>query len=96
MATTIKSEPEINRMHFRLPRSVKERVEKAAIISGQTLTDFAVSVLTSSANDVLERHYVTVLSDRDRDRLLELLDAEDEPGTALKKASQMHRKLIRK
>lgn len=82
-------------MHFRLPRSVKERVEKAAIVSGQTLTDFAVSVLASSANEILERDYIAALTDRDRDRLLALLDADDEPGPALHDAARLHKKLIR-
>lgn len=81
-------------MHFRLPKAVKERVEKAAIASGQTLTDFAVSVLASSADEVLERQYTAILSDRDRDRLLALLDADDKPGDALRRASKIHKKLI--
>lgn len=92
----METDQNIERMHFRLPRAVKERVEKAAIASGQTMTDFAVSVLAKSANDVLERNYLTTLTDRDRDRLLALLDSDDEAGPALRKASKMHEKLIRK
>jgi uncharacterized protein (DUF1778 family) len=81
-------------MHFRLPKSVKDRVEKAALASGQTLTDFAVSVLASSADRVLEQQYATTLSDRDRDRLMRLLDADPKPGKALKQAQKAHKKLI--
>lgn len=94
MASGVITKSKIERMHFRLPQDVKARVEKAAIASGQTLTDFAVNVLANSANEVLERHYVTTLTDRDRDRLLALLDADDEPGTALLKAAKLHKKLV--
>lgn len=93
MAATL-SESKIDRMHFRLPKAVKERVEKAAIASGQTLTDFAVSVLADSADRVLEQEYVTSLSDRDRDRLLRLLDSDGKPNRALKQAQKIHKKLI--
>jgi len=94
MGAGVLTESKIERMHFRLPRAVKERVEKAAIVSGQTLTDFAVSVLASSANEVLERNYVTTLSDRDRDKLFALLNADDEPGEGLREAMKTHKKLV--
>lgn len=94
MATGTLTKSKVDRMHFRLPRAVKERVEKAAIASGQTLTDFAVSVLANSADEVLERQYATTLSDRDRDRLLALLDADEKPGKALRNAAKVHKRLI--
>lgn len=84
----------IERMHFRLPQTIKERIEKAAIVSGQTLTDFAVSVLASSAEQVLERNYITTLSDRDRDRFLAMIDADSEPNAALLRAAEAHQRLI--
>ncbi|HQU93904.1 MAG TPA: DUF1778 domain-containing protein [Pyrinomonadaceae bacterium] len=94
MAVGTLSKTKIDRMHFRLPKAVKDRVEKAALASGQTLTDFAVSVLASSADEVLERQFATTLTDRDRDRLLRLLDADAKPGKALKQAQKLHKKLI--
>ena len=95
MATGVLAKSKIDRMHFRLSRAVKERVEKAAIASGQTLTDVAVNVRANSANEVLERQYVTTLSDRDRDRLMALLDDNaNEPGDALRDAMKIHKQKI--
>lgn len=37
------------RMELRLDRKIKERVARAAAISGQGLTDFAVSTLSEKA-----------------------------------------------
>lgn len=73
------------RLNFRLPPEIKDRIEKAAIVSGLTVTDFAISTLASRADEVLERHHVRVLSDRDRDIFLAMLDRDDEPNEALKK-----------
>ena len=41
-----------------------------------------------------EKLNITTLSDRDRDALLALLDSDDEPNEELKKAAEVHRKLI--
>jgi uncharacterized protein (DUF1778 family) len=48
----------------------------------------------NSANEILEKEYVTTLTNRDRDRLLAMLDAEEEPNEALKEAFEIHQKLI--
>lgn len=74
------------RLDFRLSDEAKARIEKAALVSGQSLSDFAASTLTREANEVLAIYEVTTLSDRDRDLFLELLDAQDAPNEALKAA----------
>lgn len=71
------------RLDFRLPDEAKARIEKAALVSGQSLSDFAASTLVKSANEVLAAYEATTLSDRDRDLFLQLLDADDEPNEAL-------------
>lgn len=78
------------RLNVRLPLHVKERVEKAAIISGLTVTDFAIHVLANSADEVLERHNTRTLSDRDRDLFLQMLDNPPKPNEALRKAAQRY------
>ena len=87
MATITLVEKKTDRMHFRLSSEIKERVEKAAAVTGQTLTDFAVSVLANSASEILERHETRRLSDRDRDIFLSMLDSEPEPNKSLKNAA---------
>ena len=86
----------IARLNFRLPSEAKEKVERAAVASGLTVTDFAIHALINSADEVLERHHKRTLSNRDRDVFLALLDADDDPNEALKSAFQAHEDLIAK
>lgn len=74
------------RLNFRLPSEIKKRVENAALVSGITVTDFAISALERSANQVLSQHEVRKLSTRDRDMFLAMLDDPPEPNEALRKA----------
>jgi len=84
----------ISRLNFRLPSEVKEVIERAAAVSGLTVTDFAINALVNSANEVLEHHQMRTLSDRDRDLFLALLDADEEPNEALRGAVEAHKRLI--
>jgi uncharacterized protein (DUF1778 family) len=81
------------RLDFRLTRELKELIEQAACVTGQSVSDFALSVLTENARRVLREHSTRVLSNRDRDRFLAMLD-EGEPNEALKKAARRYRKRI--
>ena len=80
------------RLDFRLNVDAKLLIEQAAAAKGQTVSDFAVSTLVRSAEEVLERLERRRLSDRDRDRFLELLDSNDEPSPALKRAARDYRR----
>lgn len=86
----------VARLNFRLPTKAKEKIERAAVASGLSVTDFAVHALINTANEVLERQNTHKLSDRDRDLFLASLDADDEPNEALKSAFQAHEDLISK
>lgn len=88
------NELNIARINFRLPSDIKETVERAAVLCGQSLTDFAIQTLVAKANEVLEHHQVRTLSDRDRDLFLALLDSDEGPNDALKGAFEAHQRLI--
>ena len=96
MPTTETQTNSIARLNFRLPPEAKEKIERAAVASGLTVTDFAVHALVNMADEVLERQHTRKLSDRDRDIFLALLDADDEPNEALKSVFQAHEELIAK
>lgn len=85
-----------SRLNFRLPSEAKQRIEKAAVVSGLTVTDFAVHILVSRANEVLERHHTRQLSDRDRDIFLEMLKNPPEPNEVLRKAVKEYKKRVKK
>lgn len=97
MPTPQEQTPEnIARLNFRLPNEVKEVIERAAVASGLTVTDFAISALVNSANQVLERHQTRTLSDRDRDLFLALLDSDQQPNEALKKAAREYKRYMKR
>lgn len=93
--TEIKTDP-ISRLNFRLPLDAKAKIERAAIAEGLTVTDFAVHALVDVADEVLERHHTRKLTDRDRDLFLAILDADDEPNEALRRAFDARRDLVAK
>ena len=84
----------VARFNFRLPADIKDRIEKAAIVSGLTVTDFAINALANTADEVLEKHHNRILSDRDRDIFLDMLENPPEPNEALLAAVKEYRKRI--
>ncbi len=94
MPTTIEKSSKIENINFRVSAKEKRLIEKAVVLSGRSLTEFATNALIDSANKLIESEFVTSLSDRDRDRLFQLLDDDAKPTDALKKAAKIHRKII--
>lgn len=95
MSTTLARSKSESRLNFRLPAEIKERIENAALVSGVTLTDFAIQSLADSADEVLERQRARNLSDRDRDKFLKLIAAPPDPNAALRKASREYKKRVK-
>ena len=83
------------RINVRLRTDIKERIERAAVISGQSLTDFAITTLVETADEVLEKHQTTMLSDRDRDIFLKMLSEKAQPNAKLRRAAKTHERLIK-
>ena len=81
------------RLDFRLTRRSKQLIDKAAGLTGQTTTEFAVTALVDKARQVLEQEQVRVLSDRDRDVFLAMLDADVRPNRALRRAARRYKSL---
>ena len=91
MAVSQKNQKSDARLDFRLNRQVKEVIEQAAAVSGQSVSDFAVSALYRTAKEVLEREQTTRLSNRDRDVFLAMLDSDAKPNEALKRAAKRYK-----
>ncbi len=62
------------RIELRLHREQKERIEKAALLSGQSVSDFVTSTMLRQADAVLERHERMKQSDAARKTFFALLD----------------------
>ncbi len=84
------------RLDIRLNAATKDLIQQAAELRSQTVTQFVVSALSEEAGKVLAEHRRTVLSNRDRDLFLKLLDTPPQPNKALRKAATAYRKLAGK
>jgi uncharacterized protein (DUF1778 family) len=83
------------RLNFRLSSELKKTIEDAAARTGQTVSDFAISTLVQASRRILHEEQVTKLSDRDRQRLVEILDdPTTRPNAALVAAAKKYKKLV--
>ena len=82
------------RLELRMPGSLKEDLEKAAVRQQQSLAEFATEALAEAVRRVLgeveDRRQVN-LSARDMERFLAVLDADVPPNAALSGAVAFHR-----
>ena len=69
-------------LEVRLTADQKNLIEEAAALSGQPVAEFAASSAVETARRVVDGHRAIRLSNRDRDKLLELLDNPPKPGAA--------------
>ena len=83
------------RLDVRINFQAKSLIERAAALTGQTVTDFAVSNLVQLAMETIERHQRLEMTDRDRDRFLAALDRPPKPLPELERASRLHARLTR-
>jgi len=79
------------KLDFRVTPKAKAMVEQAASAAGLSLTAFAREALLSKAESVLRPQHLTVLSDRDWRRFLEIVDSQAEPNAALRKAAKEYK-----
>ena len=83
------------RLDFRLTNDVKSTIEKAAAISGQSVTDFAVSTLYERAKKVLDEESLRKLSNRDRDIFLQMLDDTNcKPNATLRRVAARYKRTV--
>ncbi len=74
------------RMDFRLPAKVKELIEQAAAMSGQSVSDFATATLTREAEQIIEKHRIIRMAQEDYDRFSAFVDAPAKPIPAVSEA----------
>ena len=84
------------RLNVRLPGKLKKMIEAAAVHTGQTVSEFAVSTLVEQAQRVIQQSTVMELSNRDRDVFLKALDdLNAKPNLALRKAAKNYKRLVK-
>jgi uncharacterized protein (DUF1778 family) len=81
------------RIDFRIRQETRDKIERAAMLRGKNLTDFAEEALERAADEVIASENTVTLSNRDRDRFLELLDNPRQPNEALATAALRYREM---
>lgn len=84
------------RIEARVSPEQKRLFERAAEVTGVTLTDFAISSMQRAAEEALEQHTVLTLSIRDQRAFLDILLNPPPPNEALLKAAKRHSNLSRR
>jgi uncharacterized protein (DUF1778 family) len=81
-------------IEMRVRPSDKERISRAAELTGVKLTTFVRASAAREAERVLREHQTTTLSERDRRTLLEALDNPPPPTRAARDAVRDYRSRI--
>lgn len=84
----------MTRLDFRLQPALKRRIERAAAVTGQTISSFAVSVLLREANHLLAKDTEIVLNAEASRTFITRLDKDLKPNRHLRRAARRHRELI--
>ena len=90
---------EESRMNFRLSSDIKRRIARAAALTGQDLTEFAVAALSEKADVIIERHDQMLLGSEEYNFFLDALgDATNvaEPSERSLAAAERYRQGMRK
>ncbi len=82
-------------LDLRIQGELRTLIERAATLSGETLSTFVLSSTLRRAGKVLREADVIELSNEARDRFLAVLDDVDpKPNAALLKAAERHEAMI--
>ena len=90
----LSDEKATDNLEMRVKPSDKERMSRAAELTGVKLTTFVRASAAREAERVLREHQTTALSERDRRRLLEALDNSPQPTRAARDAVRGYRARI--
>ncbi|MBW4495652.1 MAG: DUF1778 domain-containing protein [Oscillatoria princeps RMCB-10] len=83
---TSKKKPKLSRIELRISPEQKELLEKAASLASLSLSSYMVYHCLEAAREDIKSHQSLILSDRDRDLFLSLMENPPEPNQALKSA----------
>ena len=86
--------PRPERIEARLSSEAKAVIQRAADISGRSVSDFVVTSALEAAKATIRDHAVIVLSARDSNTFVEALLNPIGPNEALNAAAHRHRELF--
>ena len=71
------------RVDFRTTPEVKSLIEHAAALYGMTVSEYIKATIVEKSRQVIAQNETRILSDRDRDLFLSLMDTPTSPNAAL-------------
>ncbi len=83
----------LERINIRLDPATKRRIERAAAADQRSVTSFIISSAIEKAESVIRKEESTILSERDFDRLMAILDSPPNPNKALRRAVEDYCKM---
>lgn len=90
------AEPSRERLAVRLSPTLKETVERAAGIRGETLTEFVRRTISDAAWTIIRDYEVMTLSEQDSEAFLDALAHPPEPNDALRTAAARYAALVQR
>lgn len=75
------------RINIRTEPRLKDLIERAAMTNGMTVTDYILSVVVRDAKETLDENCVRVLSARDTEAFLTIMEERRKPNAALRTAA---------
>ncbi len=93
MATSNPS-PKSARIETRVSQEQKELIERAAAVSGRTVSDFVLAHVEVAAKKVIEEHEKLYLDQTQSRILVDALLSPKKPNKKLKTAMEQHRKRV--
>lgn len=94
MATKISATPTAQaRLSCRVSARIKQRAEDAALLLGQSITDFTEAALDEKSQTVLDRHERITLSERDFAQFAAALENPKPPTSELREAMAEYQRL---
>jgi uncharacterized protein (DUF1778 family) len=82
------------RLEARITAAQKALFQRAAAVTGRSVSDFVISSAQEAAVRTLREHEVMALSARDSEAFVAALLGADEPGPRLRQAAQRYRKVL--
>ena len=84
-----------DRIDARLPSETKELIERAAVLSGVTLSDFVISRAYEAAVGVVRQHETWALNRRQSRAFVAALLSPPEPNDALRAAAARYGRMVK-
>ncbi len=92
--TDIMKEPATERLSFRAPPRIKQTIERAAALSGQDMSAFALSAAYERAVSTIQAHEVTRLTPEDHQAFFKALENPPAPSEKLRAAFVNHQERV--